>query len=198
MKSFRDFDLPGRVFEPVFEIAGVNRVLAEKLVTRGFGVPNFVFLAELNRPRGPTIGFVVKPVVLIGAGHVRVSLRDDRRGERADVVVLDSRCHEFGSAQQDLDRLLVTAGEMMKTRLCGQGVRGLNGIGGGIEHGQRLAQTLKTALVAGGDEGSRDLALQPHARCLIAGEIECSLKMFAGEDRFAVEHVNLADRFILF
>src|SRR5690242_2210448 len=139
MKSFRDLDLAGSVFEPVFKIAGMNRVLAEKFVTRRFSVPDFIFRAELDCPSGPTIGFVVKPVVLIGAGHVRVNLRDDRRGKRADVLVLDSRRDEFGGAQQDLDRFLVTAGKMVKACLRGERVRRLDRIGGWIEYGQRLA-----------------------------------------------------------
>src|SRR5688500_2428202 len=117
MKAVGDFNLACSVLNAGFEVAGMNRVLAEKFITGSFGVRNFVFGAEVDGALRPAIGFRVESVVLIRARHVSVGLRDDGRRKRANTVAVDRRRDQFCGTQKNLDRLFVPAGGVMKARL---------------------------------------------------------------------------------
>src|SRR6185436_16555178 len=125
---------------------------------------NIVLLTKLDTASRPAIGFVIKTIMLITAGHISVDLRDHRRSKRADARALRYRSNQLHGTQEQLDRLLVTPGEMMKARLGGKRVCCFKWVRDRIEHLQSFAQVFVPARIVGGDERSRSLALQTHAR----------------------------------
>src|ERR1051325_268530 len=147
------------MFEPERVVSGVNAILAEKLATRRLRKQNLMFLAKRDRPLGPAIRLIVKPIVLITARRVRVDLRDRRCGESTDTVTIRSRRDELARTQQQLDRFLVTSGEMMKARLSRERVRGFERMRHRIEHPQSLAQIFTAPRIARSHQRSRSLTL---------------------------------------
>src|SRR5689334_7976467 len=111
-----NLDFALRILEAAGVVSRVYAVLTEKLIADSLSEENIVLLAERDRAPGPTVRFVIKRVMLIGARHVRIRLRDHGRGERADALAVREGGHQLNDTQQQLDRLFVTAGEVMKAR----------------------------------------------------------------------------------
>ena len=83
--------------------------------------PTITLPAGIDRSGMPLsiqlVGRHVSEDVLVRAGHEGVDECDDSRRERADAVAGNYRFDEVSGAFQNLDRFLVTPGEMMKARL---------------------------------------------------------------------------------
>src|SRR5215216_3047492 len=147
-----NLELALRTLETCSEVSGVNAIFAEKLIARSLREQNVVLLTKLDRAPGPPVRFVVETVLLISARGVRIDLRDHRRGKSADTVAVRCWRNEFTGTKQQFDRLLVTAGEMMKAGFSRERVGCFEWIRYRIQNLQRFTQILTATRIAGGDE----------------------------------------------
>src|SRR6185369_4829627 len=104
-----------RPFESLFKLAFMNRVFAVEFVASCLCEKNVMSEAKVECTLRPTVSFVIKTIMLIGAGRVSVDLRDHGRCERTYLVPVCGWFNQLTRTQQQPARFLVTTGKMMKS-----------------------------------------------------------------------------------
>src|SRR5260370_39497947 len=139
------------VSESCVIITSMNGVFAQELITNCLCERNLVFGAKLNSPPCPAIGISEKSVVLMSSRGVSVDLGDRRCAERVNCLSFSCGRDEVARPQEQLNRRLMPACEMMKASFDRQSVCSFQWIRGCVQYFQSFAHIFDATLIAGGD-----------------------------------------------
>src|SRR5215470_835473 len=93
--------------------------------------------------------------MLVSSGEIAVNPRDDRSGKRRDRLLLGDGGDQAGGPLKQVNSLLLPTGEVMKSPFDSNRVCRPQRVVVWVEHRERLAQMVQSALVSGSDQRSR-------------------------------------------